>query len=309
MTTPFFSVVVPVHNAAATIRATIASVLVQSDADFEIILIDDGSTDESLPILIDLATSDARIRVVSQNNAGVAATRNLGVELSRGAMIAFLDADDLWHPEKLTRHRAFHAREPQVAASFARIAFVDPNAHDERAARTLSKIARAPLSVAGLLAENPVCTMSNLVVRRGCLEAVGGFRRAMSFAEDQEWLIRAAVQGFAIEGIDAVLVSYRLSPEGLSVNLEQMYAGWRAIAYTYGDSVDLAAAEAVFCRYLARRALRSGTSAWVPLHYAMRGLRRDATAFLRDARRGWCTLAAALFALALPRAARLRVFA
>ena len=81
MTIPVFSVVVPVHNAAATLAATLESVRGQTETDFELVAIDDGSTDASLSILLDFAARDARIRIVSRSNKGVAATRNLGVEL------------------------------------------------------------------------------------------------------------------------------------------------------------------------------------------------------------------------------------
>ena len=312
MTIPVFSVVVPVHNAAATLAATLESVRGQTETDFELVAIDDGSTDASLSILLDFAARDARIRIVSRSNKGVAATRNLGVELGTGSLIAFLDADDIWHPDKLARHRQFHAEAPDVAASYARIAFID-SAPRQLAARTISSISPQPLGVVDLLGENPVCTMSNLVVVRAAMTMIGQFDETMSHAEDQEWLMRAAAQRHIIAGIDKVLVDYRLSPDGLSVDLGRMLDGWRTLAARYGDatptSVPMQAAEAVYCRYLARRALRSGASARVALGYARRGLRLDARAFLADARRGWLTLFSTLVAQGLPRPVRLRLFA
>ena len=312
MTIPVFSVVVPVHNAAATLAATLESVRGQTETDFELVAIDDGSTDASLSILLDFAARDARIRIVSRSNKGVAATRNLGVELGTGSLIAFLDADDIWHPDKLARHRQFHAESPDAAASYARIAFID-SAPRQLAARTISSISPQPLGVIDLLGENPVCTMSNLVVARAAMTMIGQFDETMSHAEDQEWLMRAAAQRHIITGIDEVLVDYRLSPDGLSVDLGRMLDGWRTLAARYGDatptSVPMQAAEAVYCRYLARRALRSGASARVALGYARRGLRLDARAFLADARRGWLTLFSTLVAQGLPRPVRLRLFA
>ena len=146
MTIPVFSVVVPVHNAAATLAATLESVRGQTETDFELVAIDDGSTDASLSILLDFAARDARIRIVSRSNKGVAATRNLGVELGTGSLIAFLDADDIWNPNKLARHRQFHAESPDAAASYARIAFID-SAPRQLAARTISSISPQPLGV------------------------------------------------------------------------------------------------------------------------------------------------------------------
>ncbi len=309
MTNPCISVIVPVYNAANTLVPTIRSVLAQTHSNFELIAIDDGSTDYSLKILLEFADSDSRIRVVSQPNMGVAATRNNGMSMAKGALIAFLDADDIWHPEKLSRHSLFHAPGCNVDISYARIAFVGPNRTQSLLPKTTSSILPRALTVADLLAENPVCTMSNLVVRKRIIDQLGNFRVGMSFAEDQEWLARAANIGFSIKGIDEVLVDYRLSPDGLSANLNRMYEGWRTIAHQYSDQSDLVPAEAVYCRYLCRRALRTGASSSTAWHFAKRGLHLERSAFLADTRRGWMTVFCALLSHALPRRARLFLFA
>lgn len=306
---PHFSVIVPVFNAAKQLEATVASILTQSDGDFELLLIDDGSTDNSLTLMLRLSERDERIHVVSHDNAGVAATRNLGIELSRGMLIAFCDADDLWHRQKLAKHRELHAQQPDCAASYARIAFIDPDATDDGAAKTQSTIKPGHLSVEDLLGENPVCTTSNLVVKRAIFNEVGNFREGMHFAEDQQWLVRAAHLGQAIVSIDAVLVDYRLSADGLSVNLEQMYRGWRDFVSDYQAPAEARSAEALYCRYLARRALRSGARPRQAIRFAARGLALDARAFLGDARRGGFTLLAVALSPFLPRPMRLRLFA
>ncbi len=309
MTSPHFSVIIPMFNAIGSLAATVASVLDQSDPDFELIIVDDGSADNSLAVALAMAAFDARIRVVSQDNAGPAAARNLGVELARGALLAFLDADDIWHEDKLACHRAFHNAQPNVGVSYARIAFLEAGRAAGTTARTESTVPAGPLTVTQLIGENPVCTTSNIVVTRACINAVGGFRAGMVYAEDQEWLARVAAQGFSVCGIDRLLVEYRLSPTGLSSNLRRMHRGWRRLAYQYRASIDLAAAEAVYCRYLARRALRNGGPAADALNFALHGMRRNASAFLADRRRGGLTLAGALVGVLLPAAARARLFA
>lgn len=306
---PVFSVIVPVYDAAATIGQTVASILAQTEPDFELILIDDGSRDDGLAIMLRLAASDQRIRLVSQANAGVSAARNYGISLSRAQLIAFCDADDLWHPHKLAQHRAFHARYPGVAVSYARIAFLEGDAADGLHSRTQSTVPARELDVAAIIAENPVCTCSNLVVTRSVVDRIGGFAAGMRYAEDQEWLARAARMGERIAGIDELLVGYRLSPGGLSVNLERMYEGWRELVALHAAGQDVSAAEAVFCRYLARRSLRSGNAASEARRYALRGLSLDRGAFLSDLRRGGSTLIAALAAGAIPSSIRQRVFA
>ena len=94
----------------------------QTDPGFELIIVDDGSVDNSLAVALAIAAIDDRIRVVSQQNAGPAQARNLGIELARGTLLAFLDADDIWHEEKLACHRAFHSVDPAAGVSYARIA-------------------------------------------------------------------------------------------------------------------------------------------------------------------------------------------
>jgi GT2 family glycosyltransferase len=309
MTAPHFSVIIPMFNAVGSLAGTIASVLDQSDQDFELIIVDDGSADNSLAVALAMAAGDDRIRVVAQANAGPAAARNLGVDLARGQLLAFLDADDVWHPEKLACHRAFHSANSDAGVSYARIAFLEAGRAAGTTARTLSTVPAGPLSVTQLIGENPVCTTSNIVVTRDCMAAVGGFRRAMGYAEDQEWLARVAAAGFGVCGIDRLLVEYRLSPAGLSSNLRRMYRGWRRLAHQHRASIDLGAAEAIYCRYLARRALRSGGPAADAVYFAARGMRSSAAAFLADRRRGGLTLAGALFGLLLPAATRARLFA
>ena len=108
--TPLVSVVTPVWNAAATLRATVASVRAQTLPDWELTLVDDASTDGSREIARALAAEDARIRLlVRERNGGAAAARNDAIRAARGRLVAFLDADDRWYPEKLARQAEFMA--------------------------------------------------------------------------------------------------------------------------------------------------------------------------------------------------------
>jgi len=109
---PAVSVVVPAYNAAAFIEATVRSVLIQSWSDFEIIVVDDKSTDDTLAIVERIAAGDPRVRVLALpvNHGAPAAPRNFGVKVARGEWLAFLDADDLWHPRKLETQMAALAK-------------------------------------------------------------------------------------------------------------------------------------------------------------------------------------------------------
>ena len=310
MAEPLISVVMPVYNAAATLAETIASVQAQDCTAFELIAIDDGSRDDSLAVLTRLAASDPRIRVVPRANGGVSSARNLGVSLAGAPLVAFLDADDLWHPQKLSRHLALHRVHPELVASYARIAFIAADATAIDGARTHSQLGPDPLTLIAVLGENPVCTASNFVVARSAFEACDGFDENLGFAEDQELVARMIARGGVIRGIDAVLTGYRLSVMGLSMDLDRMHAGWREMVDRHLPDPDaVARLEALYYRYLARRALRSGGRAGLALRYVAQGLARDPGSFLEQPRRSLPTIAAALVAPLLPTSLRLRLFA
>lgn len=307
---PEISVVIPVYNAAGTIAATIGSVLAQTFPRFEIVAVDDGSSDASLDILLGIAAQDARLRVISQRNGGVSSARNLGAGMAASPLVAFLDADDLWAPEKLARHIALHRDEPLLAASYARIAFIARDAAMLEGARTVSTLCPHAPRLADVLGENPVCTASNLVVRRDWFVTLGGFDERLNFAEDQEFVARLVARGGKVDGIDGVLTGYRFSPDGLSMDHAQMHAGWRVLVDRYIDDAAVRASlEALYCRYIARRLLRSGASPLRAMNFVVRGLRLDARSFMAERQRGLATVLAACAAPLIPAAMRRRIFA
>ncbi|MBL8030761.1 MAG: glycosyltransferase family 2 protein [Candidatus Doudnabacteria bacterium] len=122
---PTVSIVVPVYNAARFLDETIASVQAQTLTNWELILVDDYSIDESTKIVKKHANSDDRIRLIqNKQNSGAAISRNAGIDAAEGKYLAFLDADDLWHPEKLEKQVAF-MREKDCAFSFTGYEFAD----------------------------------------------------------------------------------------------------------------------------------------------------------------------------------------
>ncbi|HUA33242.1 MAG TPA: glycosyltransferase family 2 protein [Candidatus Binataceae bacterium] len=110
--TPQVSVIIPTYNRHAMLREAIASVLAQPDVDFELIIVDDGSTDGTSRLLGELTKRDPRLIATHTEHRGPAAARNRGVELARASWIAFLDSDDLWVPTKLARQLDFMRRNP-----------------------------------------------------------------------------------------------------------------------------------------------------------------------------------------------------
>lgn len=291
---PLFSVIIPCYNAHHTLLDTVISVMAQTLEDWEIIIVDDGSNDRSVDLINILAGLDASIKLVQLAHQGVSVARNTGVRFSTGRYIAFLDADDLWLPDKLARHAEHFARQPQVGVSFARVRFMSPSG------QPLAQVSAVPkhgLDAFSLLSENHVSTSSNIVARREVFAALGGFQEDMSFAEDHEWLFRVAVDGrWTIAGISETLVHYRTSQGSLSSDLSRMESGWLAMLNkAAGYAPDFVkqhrrSAEAIYYRYLARRALRQGQKASIGLVYMSRAWRSSPLALLRQPQRSLPTL-------------------
>lgn len=297
---PKFSIIIPCFNAAETLPETLDSLRAQTCEDWECLLIDDGSFDGTVGLLERAAQQDARFRVFRNTGQGPSAARNMGARLSRSPILAFCDADDVWLPQKLTvLSGPFSA--PENGALFARVAFFD-----RKDQRTRSKIPVAPVSIPMLMGENPVCTMSNLAVRKDVFLRTGGFDENMVHNEDLEWLIRLVGQGHRLIGVDHLLVRYRTSPTGLSADIRAMAQGRRAAIATaarFGFLPDIKT-EAIYLRQCARRALRVDAPRGEALRFALRALAQSPAGFFSDPRRGGLTLAGALVAPILP--ARLR---
>lgn len=304
---PRFSVIIPCYNAAATLRATLDALSAQTFQDWEAICIDDGSTDDTRALVVAAAACDPRISLAAHPGKGPSDARNYGaIELANGEIVAFCDADDIWVKTKLDRLDKVMT-DPAVDGAYARIAFFRDKTDRMR---VTSKIAEGPLSILQLLGENPVCTMSNVALRRSCFVEVGGFDPKLVHNEDLEWLIRLCGEGANIVGMDEVLVWYRTNPTGLSSDLTAMRAGREtalATARRYGAEPD-AKAEAVHLRYLARRALRLDSPGLSAFRLALAGITLSPSAFLLPLRRGSATAAAALAAPALPRPLRRILF-
>ncbi len=306
---PSFSVVIPCYNCASSLPATLASVKAQTVTDWEVILVDDGSTDATPAVLAEEAKADERIRVVQLENGGPARARNHGARVANADVIAFLDSDDLWFPKKLESVDQCMKAHRNADAVFGRIAFFREN---DGIDATTSTVKPGWLSLGACLGENPACTVSNLTVSRKAFLGTGGFAEDMRHAEDLEWMIRAILSGLSIAGTAELHVRYRASDGGLSSDLREMHAGWRRAVFTAQHEVsraDLKRAEAVHLRYLARRALRIAAPSSTALHFAKAGMRANPIAFLGGAHRGPATLLGCLAAPILPEFIRHRAFA
>jgi len=294
-----FSIIIPCYNAALTLQATLNSIQAQTFGDWEVICVDDGSTDATLDLLQQASAQDPRIQVYQNVGKGPSSARNFGAMFFASCeVIAFCDADDIWGPDKLAQLVDCFA-EPKVDAAFGQVAFFQTG---PALATTFSTVPSTPLSIPMLLGENPVCTMSNIAVRRAAFTRTGGFDETMVHNEDLEWLIRLVGTGAHVVGIDKCQTWYRTSHYGLSADLRAMQMGRESAirtAATFGHAPSRYS-DAIFLRYLCRRALRLGNGRILPLIFALQGILRSPAGFFNAPRRGLATFAGALFAPMLP---------
>lgn len=182
--TPAVSVLMAVHDGAGTVRAAVDSVLAQTAADLELLVVDDGSTDATPAILG--AVGDPRLRVVRQAHAGLTAALNYGLRLARAPLLARLDADDLALPERLARQRAFLDAHREVGLLGTGARTVDAGGREVG-------LIRPPADDAGLrralIRANPF-VHSSVVVRRAVIEAVGGYDETLPVAQDYDLWMR-----------------------------------------------------------------------------------------------------------------------
>jgi glycosyltransferase involved in cell wall biosynthesis len=192
------SVIVPCYNCARFVREGVDSVLSQTGGQVEVIVVDDGSTDESAQIL---ATYGDRIRVLTQKNAGVAAARNAGLRAARGEFIAFLDADDVWLPGKVAAQVGYLRRHADIGLVYANWRVWRPD--DDGVWRVPAQLARSTGAQDDIdarrsgwlynqLLEDCVIHTSSALMRRSLAVRVGFFDAALRCGEDYDYWLRAS---------------------------------------------------------------------------------------------------------------------
>ena len=210
---PRVSVLIAVYNAAQFLGQAIASVLAQTYGDFELIAVDDFSSDDSLAILQSVA--DPRIRIIKHNaNLGASIARNDALAEARGEFIAILDADDVCAPERLERQVAFLDANPKVG-------LVGCGIYDNTDVNgTVLHRSQLPLdntTIQRTLMKEWCFLHSSIMFRKSLQEVVGGYREAFEPAEDHDFVLRILELCHA-HNLSEPLVSYRLNPKGLSVS-------------------------------------------------------------------------------------------
>jgi GT2 family glycosyltransferase len=306
---PLVSVVVPAYEAERFIARTLASALGQTMEDLEVIVVDDGSRDATADIAAQMAGTDPRLVLLRQENAGVAAARDLGLSAARGRFVAMLDADDLWHPEKLARQLAVFAREgDRTDLVYCRYREID---EEDGVLRSEVRPVAVGDVYAALVLSNFAGGGSAALIRREALAAVGGFGEAAPDglgAEDIALFLALAERGrFALA--DAFLLGYRRHTANMSGNGQKLSLTTRQVLaraershpelppqlfrWASGESLVWLGTEALYdgrvregVRFLARAgrvdpraalSARTAHAGWIALRrYLGRGLGRNA---------------------------------
>jgi glycosyltransferase involved in cell wall biosynthesis len=272
--TPKVSVVIPTYNRADKVRASIDSVLAQTFTDLEVIVVDDGSTDDTAMVLKE--TYGDSIRYCHQNNQGVSAARNRGIAESNGEWVAFLDSDDQWEKEKLTwQFQALDRFAPQCGACYTDVRFfnhsetrtmfqmAEENYRHEDAMGTNSEVLRLLVRPGG---SGMVVCLSSFIVRRDLITKAGDFNTAILYTEDSDFLFRlGTVTGFCY--VNLPLVAFDRAPVetrhvGVSADWDKIDCFLQGSQLRLEGLLRLAANQPTSIRDLLRRQLADTHSGW-----------------------------------------------
>lgn len=210
---PLISIVIPVYNGEKSIVKTIESAVNQTFTDFELIIINDGSQDGTLETISQI--TDSRLQVFSYENSGVTVSRNRGIEKASGEFIAFLDADDLWTPDKLQSQLFALQENPEAAVAYSWTDWIDESG---KFLRPGSHITANGDVYKKLLLINFLDNGSNPLIRKQALLEIGGFDELLPPSEDWDmWLRLAAKYDFV--GVPFPQVLYRFSTNSASSNV------------------------------------------------------------------------------------------
>jgi len=221
------SVIIPAYNCGRYLPDAIESVLCQTHRSFEIVVVNDGSTDDTEKVLLPYRD---RIVYLGGRNQGASAARNKGFAASRGDLIAYLDADDVWRPEKLTWQVELFEANPDIGVCFTDFTFLGQRFEGDRGFKerdsallrypsrqigSRSHLLTSPLLLEDFLVQQAFPKPSVTMVRRQCLDRVGGFDESLQICEDTQMYLRLA-KYFKFAYVDEPLVQRRVREDTLA---------------------------------------------------------------------------------------------
>lgn len=210
---PAISVIIPVYNGGKTIQRTVNSVLNQTFTDFEIIVINAGSTDSTVEIVSQI--NDHRLRVYTYFKANVAVNRNLGFQHATAEFVSFLDADDLWTSDKLEAQYNALVKNSNAAVAYS---FTDAIDEKDDFLRFCSHAAYSGDVFLQLLLDDFIGSGSNVMIRTSAFAEVGGFDCLLTNAQDTDLWVRLAAK-YDFVAVEKVQILYRISANSMSSNV------------------------------------------------------------------------------------------
>ena len=226
MASPLVSVVIPTYNGAAFLRETIESALAQNYPAVEVVVVNDGSTDSTAELI---AGFGDRIKAVTQKNAGTSVARNTGIRESTGEYIAFLDHDDLWAPDKLSRQMPELIADPRLGMVYGGIRFFN-----HYTCKVTSEHPGMPGLDAHDLLGRTVISLQCSVIPRSVFDRVGVFDTELKGTDDWEICIRIA-NAYPILGLPDILVDIRGHADQQGIRTEQMYRNSLRVLSKHGE--------------------------------------------------------------------------
>lgn len=308
------SVIIPLYNADKYIERTLKSVLNQTYQNLEVIIVDDESPDNSVQVCQKF--TDPRIRIVHQKNRGLAGSRNTGIRHASGEYLAFMDADDIWLPEKLEKHIAHLESNSEVGVSFSRSAFIDENDKPLGIYQITKLKDITPLDI---LCRSPIGNGSAAVFKKAVFEDIKFqdnlygyvedyyFDDTFKLSEDIECWVRIAITtNWKFAGLAQPLTLYRVHSQGLSTNLKVMLNTRedlfnKTAAYAPEQMARwVKPARAYHQRYVARRAITIHKGG-VALRLMCRSIMNYWRIIIEDFQRTIETIAAAILLCVVPK--------
>ncbi|PTB33407.1 glycosyltransferase family 2 protein [Photobacterium phosphoreum] len=232
---PYFSIVIPIYNEEKYLRDSLQSVVDQHFDDFEVLMVNDGSQDNSANICKDFIKIDHRFKLIEQKNRGLSGARNTGIRHAKGKFIAFLDSDDLWHPDKLKAHYYLHQLHPRISMSYSQSELINMD-------NTLINLQQQPkitnITISDIYCRNPIGNGSSAVIKHTILKKIGFhnekshqdlqfFDESLIQSEDVECWIRLYTQTHLnVEGLAFPLTMYRVNNQGLSSGYKKQLQNW-----------------------------------------------------------------------------------
>lgn len=299
-TSPLVSIVVCVFNGVEFLDEVVETVLAQSWTDWELIFVDDGSSDGSAQLI--RRHSDPRIRLLAQPNRGASSALAVGIEAARGEFVALLDQDDIWEPAKLEAHLNRMRERPDLDLTFSWFVYVDERGKD-LGIRSIRY--RGAIDFTGLLADFVIGATSNVVVRKEAVCRVGGVDVTIPRLYDVDLFLRIALlRSGNIEAVPRDLMRYRRHGEQLSRDFQLLVNEWESFLAKMRRLApkEVSRAEGTarcsINRYFARLAYEQRNYPEA-VRFVGRGFRSSPLVFVLDVR-NWLTAAACWSGALLP---------